>query len=72
MERNFGTEMARTFGTRLRRIYQQDEQTIPSRIAVCMEQLQRSEEGRSAASGNALPDDESTSYMPGAAPSISR
>jgi hypothetical protein len=43
MERDFGAEIVRTFGARLRRIYDSDDQGLPEPMATCLEQLARAE-----------------------------
>lgn len=45
MEREFGTEVVRTFGARLRRMYEPDEQTLPFPVADALERLRRAESG---------------------------
>lgn len=43
MERDFGSEMTRLFGTRLKRIYELDETALPAPIALWLERLRRAE-----------------------------
>lgn len=43
MERDFGTEIVRSFGSRLKRTYQLDETALPREMAVCLEKLQDAE-----------------------------
>jgi hypothetical protein len=43
MEREFGAEIARTFGARLRRMYEQDEQGLPIEMAESLERLKCAE-----------------------------
>lgn len=43
MERDFGSEMVKTFGARLKRIYAADEAALPREIVVLLESLTRAE-----------------------------
>lgn len=43
MEREFGAEIVRSFGTHLKRTYQLDESDLPREIVVCLEKLQDAE-----------------------------
>ena len=51
MEREFGSEMVRTFSTRLQHIYQPVENGLPHRIALCLEHLRRAETDERRACG---------------------
>ena len=44
MEREFGAGIVRTFGARLRRIYDSDDQGLPDQMIACLEKLARAEE----------------------------
>lgn len=52
MERSLGYEIATSFGERLKRFYAQDEQTLPSRMAVCLERLKHAETGIAEIAGD--------------------
>lgn len=43
MERDFGSEIVRTFGTRLRSIYQPDDGGLPTQMLLWLEHLRRAE-----------------------------
>jgi hypothetical protein len=43
MEREFGSEIVRTFGVRLQRIYQPEQANLPAQMTKCLEQLKRAE-----------------------------
>ena len=44
MERDFGYELARAFGTRMKRMYELDETALPKPIAQWLERLHRAEQ----------------------------
>ncbi len=44
MDKEFGMEVVSTFGARLRRMYEQNEQAVPSLMAETLERLKRAEE----------------------------
>ncbi len=48
MERELGTEMVRAFGKRLRRVYEADDQRLPSQMAQCLERLKQAEREKRA------------------------
>lgn len=82
MERDLGEEMAKAFGARLRRIYEQDDQGIPSQITASLERLKRAEEQERPAAPELSPprqspscqsaDDGTTSFFVATAPSATR
>lgn len=43
MERDFGAEIVRSFGTCLKRTYQLDETDLPQEMVVCLERLHDAE-----------------------------
>jgi hypothetical protein len=43
MEREFGAEIVRTFGGRLRRIYETEDLGLTEQMVACLEQLARAE-----------------------------
>ena len=43
MERDFGSEMVRTFGVRLKRIYEPDEASLPREMVAVLDNLKRAE-----------------------------
>lgn len=43
MEREFGVELARAFGARMKRLYGLDEATLPASIAERLARLERAE-----------------------------
>jgi len=45
MQRDFGDEIVRTFGARLKRIYESEDQRLPSQMLTCLEQLRHAERG---------------------------
>lgn len=50
MDQKLGAEIVTTFGARLRRLYEKDEQLkLPDQMAACLEQLKRAEQSRTAA-----------------------
>ncbi|HYD16242.1 MAG TPA: hypothetical protein VEA77_07570 [Hyphomicrobium sp.] len=44
MERDFAPEIVKSFGTRLKRVYQLEEAALPAQIAVWLEHLKRAEQ----------------------------
>lgn len=48
MERNLGSEIVRTFGARLKRIYELDETTLPPQVGEWLERLKKAEAERAA------------------------
>lgn len=44
MERSLGAEIATTFGERLKRLYAQDEQSLPPQLAASLERLKHAEQ----------------------------
>jgi hypothetical protein len=47
MEREFGAEIADTFGVLMRRMYEADERSLPAQIAICLERLKHAEDNQS-------------------------
>jgi hypothetical protein len=43
MERDFGKDIARSFGTRLKRAYRLEESALPQQMLACLEQLKKAE-----------------------------
>lgn len=76
MERDHGEEITKTFGARLRRIYEQDDQSLPSQITASLERLKRAEEQRPAAPERSArrqsSDDDLTSFFIAIGPSAIR
>lgn len=44
MERDFGTELAKVFGARIKRLYELDDAALPDHIAQWLERLHRREQ----------------------------
>jgi hypothetical protein len=76
MEHEFGVEIVRTFGARLRRIYEPDQQGLPTQMAESLERLKCAEETRryagqpseSKSQESGSLDGGSMAFMPSAAP----
>lgn len=43
MERDFGVELAKMFGARMKRLYELDDTALPDQIAYWLERLRRAE-----------------------------
>lgn len=69
MEREFGSEMARVFGTRLKRIYEVEQTALPTSIALWLEHLKRAE-ADIAARPDAKPRREKPDCVAGRAPAV--
>lgn len=55
MERDFGFELARAFGERMKRIYEFDDATLPTNIAQWLERLHRAEKELARCAENDTP-----------------